>query len=324
MRCSGSIKILSGNSNPSLAKAIAEKLGTQLLAANIQRFNDGEIKVELLDTVRGCDVFIVQSTSAPANENLMELLILIDTVKRASAGRINVVMPYYGYARQDRKDKPRVPISAKLVANLLTSAGADRVIAMDLHCQQIQGFFDIPVDHLVGYPLFLDYYKKKFGDMSNVVAVAPDLGSAKKTVDFAEDLGASVALIDKKRDRANESRVVHFVGDVEGKIAIILDDMCDTGGTLVNAVDEVLSRGAKEVHVCCTHGVFSDKKDRSTIEFIENSNITEMVVLDTIAPKKLNTGKIKYLSVADDFAKAIVSIHNEKAVSESLCYNRYI
>jgi len=324
MRCSGSIKILSGNSNPELAKAIAQKLGAELLAANIQKFNDGEIKVELLDTVRGCDVFIVQSTSAPANDNLMELLILIDTVKRASAGRINVVMPYYGYARQDRKDKPRVPISAKLVANLLTSAGADRIIAMDLHCQQIQGFFDIPVDHLVGYPLFLDYYKNKFSDTSNLVVVAPDFGSSKKIADFAEDLGATVALIDKKRDRANESRVMHFVGEVEGKIAIILDDMCDTGGTLVNAVTEVLRRGALEVHVCCTHGVFSSKNDRSTIEFIEASNITEMVVLDTIAPKKLNTEKIKYLSVAEDFAKAIESVHNESAVSTALSYNRYV
>jgi len=320
MRCSGSIKILSGNSNPELAKFIAEKLGVKQLVANIQKFSDGEISVELSDTVRGHDVFIVQSTSAPANDNLMELLILIDTVKRASAGRINVVMPYYGYARQDRKDKPRVPISAKLVANMIMVAGANRLITMDLHCQQIQGFFDIPVDHLVGYPLFLNYYKDKFADADNLVVVGPDFGSAKKSDYFAEDLGASVALIDKKRARANESRVRHFVGEVEGKIAIILDDMCDTGGTLINAVDEVLHRGALEVHVCCTHGVLSG----SAIERIEKSNITEMVVLDTIAPKKLNTNKIKYLSVAEDFKNAIESVHNESTVSAALSYNRYV
>jgi len=324
MRCSGSIKILSGNSNIELAQSIAGKLNTELLKARVEKFSDGEIMVELLDTVRGCDVFIVQSTSNPVNDNLMELLILIDAVKRASAGRINVVMPYYGYARQDRKAKPRVPISAKLVANLITTAGADRLITMDLHCQQIQGFFDIPVDHLVGYPLFKEYYKGKFGDMSGIVVVAPDLGSSARSRYFADALGSSVAIVDKKRDKANESRVLDLIGDVRGKRAIIIDDMCDTGGSLVNAANAVLENGATEVHVCCTHGVFSNKGERKAIELLEGSDITEMIVLDTIEQKKLNTDKIKYLSVASYFAKTINNVHNELAVSEALSDNRYL
>jgi len=324
MRCSGSIKILSGNSNCELAQSIAEKLNTELLGAKIEKFSDGEIMVELLDTVRGCDVFIVQSTSTPVNDNLMELLIMIDAVKRASAGRINVVMPYYGYARQDRKAKPRVPISAKLVANLITTAGADRLITMDLHCQQIQGFFDIPVDHLVGYPLFKEYYMGKFGDMSDFVVVAPDLGSSARSRYFADALGSSVAIVDKKRDKANESRVLDLIGNVRGKRAIIIDDMCDTGGSLVNAANAVLENGATEVHVCCTHGVFSNKGDRNAIELLEGSSITEMVVLNTIAEKKLSTDKIKYLSVASYFAKTINNVHNELAVSEALSDNRYL
>jgi len=320
MRCSGNIKILSGNSNFGLARSIADKLGIELLDAKVEKFSDGEILVELLDSVRGCDVFIVQSTSTPVNDNLMELLILIDAVKRASAGRINVVMPYYGYARQDRKAKPRVPISAKLVANLITTAGADRLITMDLHCQQMQGFFDIPVDHLVGYPLFKEYYKNKFGDMSELVTVAPDLGSSARARYFADTIGSSVAIVDKKRDKTNESRVLALIGDVRGKKAIVIDDMVDTGGSLVNAVSAVLENGAAEVHVCCTHGVFS----KNAIQLIENSDIHEMIVLDTIAPKPLNTDKIKYLSVANYFAQTINSIHNELAVSEALTDNRYL
>ena len=320
MRCSGSIKILSGNSNPELAQSIANKLDLELLGARVEKFNDGEIMVELLDSVRGCDVFIVQSTSTPVNDNLMELLILIDAVKRASAGRVNVVMPYYGYARQDRKAKPRVPISAKLVANLITTAGADRLITMDLHCQQIQGFFDIPVDHLVGYPLFKEYYKDKFTNMSEFVVVAPDLGSSARARYFADTIGASVAIIDKVRDRKNESRVLDLIGDVRGKKAIITDDMVDTGGSLVNAAKAVLENGATDVRICCTHGVFS----KNAIELIESSDICEMIVLDTIAPKPLNTDKIKYLSVANYFAKTINTVHNEQAVSEAFIENRYL
>jgi len=324
MRCSGSIKILSGNSNPELAKSIANKLNVELLGAKVEKFSDGEIMVELLDTVRGCDVFIVQSTSTPVNDNLMELLILIDAVKRASAGRINVVMPYYGYARQDRKAKPRVPISAKLVANIIMTAGADRLITMDLHCQQIQGFFDIPVDHLVGYPLFKEYYRNKFGDTSELVVVSPDLGSSARSRYFADAIGSSVAIVDKKRDKANESRVLDLIGDVRGKRAVLIDDMCDTGGTLVNAANAILENGATEVHIACTHGIFSNKGSVNAIELIENSRITEMIVLDTIAPKKLNTDKIKYLSVSSYFAKTINNVHNELAVSEALSDNRYL
>ena len=312
MRCSGSIKILSGNSNPKLAQAIASILGQELLNATVEKFSDGEISVNIHESVRGCDIFIIQSTSGPVNDNLMELLILIDAMKRASAGRINVVMPYYGYARQDRKAKARDPISAKLVANLITTAGADRLITMDLHCQQLQGFFDIPVDHLVGGPIFKDYYERKFKDTRDLVVVAPDLGSSARSRYFADAIGSTVAIVDKKRDKKNESRVLDLIGDVKGKTAILIDDMVDTGGSIVNAANAVLENGAKEVHICCTHGVFS----RNAIQLIESSAICEMVVLDTIAPKEINTDKIKYLSVASNFAEAIDRVHNERSVSE--------
>ena len=312
MRCSGSIKIISGNSNRNLAESIASLLDVNLLEATIGQFSDGEISVDIYETVRGCDVYIIQSTSSPVNDHLMELLIIIDAMKRASAGRINVVMPYYGYARQDRKAKARDPISAKLVANLITTAGANRLITMDLHCPQLQGFFDIPVDHLVGLAIFKDYYEEKFKDSDDIVVVSPDLGSTVRARYLADVIGTTVAIVDKKRDRANESRVMNLIGDVKDKKAILIDDLVDTGGSIVNAANAVLENGAKEVHICCTHGVFS----KNAIELIENSKVCEMIVLDTIAQKQLNSDKIKYLSVADNFANAIRRIHDERPVSD--------
>jgi len=312
MRCSGSIKIISGNSNPELAQSISSLLGVNLVEADIGKFSDDEISVNIYETVRGCDVFIIQSTSRPANDHLMELLIIIDAMKRASAGRINVVMPYYGYARQDRKAKARDPISAKLVANLLTTAGANRLITMDFHCPQLQGFFDIPVDHLVGIHMFRDYYREKFKDSDNVVVVAPDLGSTTRARALSHAIGSPVAIVEKKREKPNESVVMNLIGDVKGKRAVLVDDIIDTGGSIINAANAVLDGGAKEVHICCTHGVFSGK----AIELIENSNVSEMIVLDTIAKRKLSTNKIKYLSTAKSFAWAIERIHREAPVSD--------
>jgi len=312
MRCSGSIKLISGNSNFGLSKSIASILGRTLVEADIEKFSDDEISVNIYESVRGCDLFIIQSTSKPANDHLMELLIIIDALKRASAGRINVVMPYYGYARQDRKAKARDPISAKLVANLITTAGADRLITMDLHCPQLQGFFDIPVDHLVGIPLFKDYYLEKFKKASDIVVVSPDLGSTTRARYLADALGSTVAIVDKVRDKPNESKVMNLIGDVKGKKAILIDDIIDTGGSIINAANAVLDSGAAEVNICCTHGVFS----KNAIELIEGSSVCELIVLDTIAPKKLNTDKIKYISVAKNFAEAIDRIHKEDPVSD--------
>ncbi|MCL2565232.1 MAG: ribose-phosphate pyrophosphokinase [Defluviitaleaceae bacterium] len=312
MRCSGKIKIISGNSNPKLAEAIASSLDEELVKATIGKFADGEISVNIHETVRGCDVFIIQSTSHPVNDHLMELLIIIDAMKRASAGRINVVMPYYGYARQDRKAKARDPISAKLVANLIDTAGADRLVTMDLHSPQLQGFFDIPVDHLVGLAIFKEYYENKFNGAGDIVVVAPDMGSTVRARYLADAIGSTVAIVDKKRDRANESKVMNLIGDVKGKKAVLIDDLVDTGGSIINAANAVLENGATEVHIGCTHGVFS----KNAIELIENSDVCEMIVLDTIAEKPLNTNKIIYLSAADNFANAIRRIHDERPVSD--------
>ena len=308
------VKLLSGNSHRELAESIAKILRVSLVDAEVKKFSDGEISVNVNESVRGSDIFIFQSTSSPVNDNLMELLIMIDAMKRASAGRINAVIPYYGYARQDRKTKARDPISAKLVANLITAAGADRVISMDLHCAQIQGFFDIPVDHLVGMTMFRDHYIKKFKDMSNVVVVSPDLGSTGRARHLADSIHSTVAIVDKKRDKPNESKVMNLIGDVKGKTAIMIDDMIDTGGSIVNAAEAIMEAGAKEVHVCCTHGVFSGK----ALERIKDSCIAELIVLDTIAPKNdaKNIEKIKYLSVAYEFAEAISRIHDGRSMSE--------
>ena len=311
--CYSGIKLLTGNSHSDLVDSIAKILRVTPIESEVTKFSDGEISVNIYESVRGSDVFIIQSTSSPVNDNLMELLILIDAMKRASAGRINAVIPYYGYARQDRKTKARDPISAKLVANLIAAAGADRVITMDLHCAQIQGFFDIPVDHLVGMTMFKNHYTKKFEDMSNVVVVSPDLGSTTRARQLADSIHSTVALVDKKRDKANESKVMNLIGDVKGKVAIMIDDMIDTGGSIVNAAEAVMNAGATEVHVCCTHGVFSGK----ALEKIEKSCIKEMVVLDTIAPKRDKViDKITYLPVAYEFAEAISRIHDGRPMND--------
>ena len=312
------IKVFTGNSHTELANEIAKILGVPMGASKVSTFSDGEISVDINETVRGADVFIVQPTSNPVNDNLMELLITIDAVKRASAGRINAVIPYYGYARQDRKAKARDPISAKLVADLITSAGADRVITMDLHCAQIQGFFDIPVDHLVGMPLLSKYYEQKFGiGAEDVVAVSPDLGSVTRTRAFAEGLNIPIAIVDKRRPRPNVSEIMNIIGDFKDKRVILYDDMIDTAGTITNAANALKEKGAKEVYACCTHGVLSG----AAIERIQNSVIEELVVLDTVplTGEKL-IPKIKQKSVAKVFADAIYRIHEGLPVSKIFEY----
>lgn len=308
------IKIFSCNANTDLAAAIAKNLGLNIGQSEVTHFSDGEISVKIDETIRGADVFIIQSTSQPVNDNLMELLIMIDAMKRASAGRITAVMPYYGYARQDRKARARDPISAKLVANLITTAGADRVLTMDLHCAQIQGFFDIPLDHLVGLPLLTNYYREKYGDdLNNFVAVSPDLGSVGRTRAFATKLEIPIAIIDKRRPKANVSEIMNIIGNVEGKKVILVDDMIDTAGTIANAANALKERGAIEVDACCTHAVLSGP----AIERIENSAISELLVLNTISlsPEK-KTNKIVDLSVAKIFAEAINRIHEGTSVSK--------
>lgn len=308
------IKIFSCNANTDLAAAIAKNLGLNIGQSEVTHFSDGEISVKIDETIRGADVFIIQSTSQPVNDNLMELLIMIDAMKRASAGRITAVMPYYGYARQDRKARARDPISAKLVANLITTAGADRVLTMDLHCAQIQGFFDIPLDHLVGVPLLTNYYREKYGDdLDNFVAVSPDLGSVGRTRAFATKLEIPIAIIDKRRPKANVSEIMNIIGNVEGKKVILVDDMIDTAGTIANAANALKERGAIEVDACCTHAVLSGP----AIERIENSTISELLVLNTISlsPEK-KISKIVDLSVAKIFAEAINRIHEGTSVSK--------
>ena len=314
----GDIVVFTGNSNLSLVDKICENLGIEKGACSVSTFSDGEISIDIGVSVRGKDVFVIQSTSSPVNDNLMELLILIDALKRASAGRINAVIPYYGYARQDRKAKARDPISAKLVADLITSAGADRVITMDLHCAQIQGFFDIPVDHLVGMPLLSKYYEQKFGiGAEDVVAVSPDLGSVTRTRAFAEGLNIPIAIVDKRRPRPNVSEIMNIIGDFKDKRVILYDDMIDTAGTITNAANALKEKGAKEVYACCTHGVLSG----AAIERIQNSVIEELVVLDTVplTGEKL-IPKIKQKSVAKVFADAIYRIHEGLPVSKIFEY----
>ncbi|MCQ4725483.1 ribose-phosphate diphosphokinase [Anaerotignum faecicola] len=308
------IKIFSCNANTDLAEAIAKNLGLSLGQSEVTKFSDGEISVKINETIRGADVFIIQSTSQPVNDNLMELLIMIDAMKRSSAGRITAVMPYYGYARQDRKARARDPISAKLVANLITTAGADRVLTMDLHCAQIQGFFDIPVDHLLGFPILTNFYREKYGDvLDDFVAVSPDLGSVGRTRNFATRLDIPIAIIDKRRPKANVSEIMNIIGSVEGKRVILIDDMIDTAGTITNAANALKERGAVEVDACCTHAVLSGP----AIERIENSAISELVVLNTISlPPEKKIGKIVELSVSKIFAEAINRIHEGTSVSK--------
>lgn len=308
------VKIFTCNSHPELARDIATILKTRVGDSEVSVFSDGEIAVNIYETVRGSDVFIVQSTSYPVNDHLMELLIMIDAFKRASAGRITAVMPYFGYARQDRKSKARDPISAKLVADLLTAAGADRVLTMDLHASQIQGFFNIPVDHLQGSPILAPYFMDKFKgvDVDELVVVSPDLGSVTRARNFANRLNARLAIIDKRRPKANVAEVMNIIGDIQGKTAILVDDMIDTAGTITQGANALVERGAKEVYACCTHGVLSGP----AIERIEKSAIKELIVLDTIpltAEKKID--KIKSLSVAPVFAEAIARIYGDISVS---------
>ena len=308
------IKVFTGNSNESLAREVADILGVNLGEATVSRFSDGEISVNISETVRGCDVFIVQSTSNPVNDNLMELLIMIDAFKRASAGRINAVIPYYGYARQDRKVKSRDPITAKLVADLITAAGADRVLTMDLHAAQIQGYFNIPVDHLLGSPMLADYFiKKGFADRDDVVVVSPDLGSVTRARKFADRLQAPIAIIDKRRPKANVSEIMNIIGDIEGKVCILVDDMIDTAGTITNAANSLKKLGAKNVYACCTHGVLSGP----AFERINESAIEELVMLNTIAfpESKENVSKFKSLSVAPLLADAVKRIYDDKPLS---------
>ena len=309
------IKIFSGNSNPELAKAICAKLGLPLGSSETKTFSDGESSVSIYETVRGSDVFVIQSTCMPVNDNLMDLLIMIDALKRASAGRITAVIPYFGYARQDRKTKPRDPISAKLVANLITRAGADRVLTMDLHANQIQGFFDIPVDNLLGAPLFVDYFHEKFADVHDeTIIVSPDVGSVARVRAFAQKMDMPMAIVDKRRQKANSSEVMNIIGDVRDKHVILLDDMVDTGGSLCHAAEALVTiGGARDVVAAASHGVLSGP----AIQRIEESCIKELFFLNTIPASEdaLKCSKIKYVHVADVFAEAISRIFNETSVS---------
>ena len=305
------IKIFTANSNPKVAAEIARELGKPLGQSEVVTFSDGEISVSIKESVRGSDVFVVQSTSTPVNDNMMELLIMIDAFKRASAGRITAVIPYMGYARQDRKAKARDPISAKLVADLLTVAGADRVLSMDLHCAQIQGFFNIPVDHLLGVPILVPYFIEKFKDIrDNTVVVSPDLGSVTRARNFAARFDAPLAIVDKRRQKANVCEVMNIIGDVKDKDVILVDDMIDTAGTLCNAAKAIMEKGgAKSVTACATHGVLSGP----AIQRIKDSVIKEVVLLDTIpVPKEKMIDKFTILPVAPTFAEAIARIYNDK------------
>ncbi|MEK7683694.1 MAG: ribose-phosphate pyrophosphokinase [Nitrospirota bacterium] len=306
-----SIKLLTGNSNRKLANEVAEYLGIPVCDTLITTFSDGEIMVQINENVRGSDIFAIQSTCTPVNDNIVELLLLIDALKRASAGRITAVIPYYGYARQDRKVQPRVPISSKLVADLITVAGANRVLTVDLHAGQIQGFFNIPVDHLYASPVILDYIKKC--NIKDIVIVSPDAGGVERARAFAKRLSASLAIIDKRRERENESQVMNVIGDVKGKNTIILDDMIDTAGTIAQAASALKEKGAKKVLAACTHAVLSGP----AIDRINSSVIEELIVTNTIKldSKQEKCKKLTVLSIAPLLAEAIKRIHEESSIS---------
>ena len=309
------IKIFSGNSNPALAQAIADSIGVPLGNCKISTFSDGEISVSIEESVRGCDVFVVQSTCSPVNNHLMEMLIMIDALRRASAGRITAVIPYFGYGRQDRKTKARDPISAKLVANLIEKAGADRVLTMDLHAPQIQGFFDIPVDNLLGTSVLLPYFEKMVGESNpDYIVVSPDFGSVTRARKFAEKLKLPLAIIDKRRQQANVSEVMNIIGSVEGKKVILVDDMIDTAGTLCHGAEALVTKGgATKVIACASHGVLSGK----AIKNISESAISKIYILDTIPlPEEKQIDKISVLPVADMFGQAIRRIYQDDSVSE--------
>jgi len=310
-----SLKIFAGNSNEELAKEICKYLDVPLGEANISRFPDGEIKVKIEESVRGQDVFIIQSTCPPTNENLMELLIMIDALRRASAGRITAVIPYYGYARQERKTRPREPITAKLVANLLVSAGANRILTMDLHAGQIQGFFDIPVDQLEAVTILSEYFKEK--DLDKVVVVSPDVGGTARAREFAGRLKKPIAIIDKYRSSFDDVEIMHIVGDVKGKITILVDDIIDTASSVIRGSQALLNAGAKEVFICATHPVFANPAKERLKKSLQDSLFKEVVVTNTIPiDNEKNLAGIKVLSVAEIFAEAIGRIHNNLSVSE--------
>ncbi len=301
------LKVFSGRSNLPLAKHIAGEIGIKLGRCDIKTFSDGEIWVKYSDNIRGCDVFIIQSTNPPA-ENLMELLIMIDAARRASARRVAAVIPYFGYARQDRKDQPRVSITAKLVANLITTAGADRVITMDLHAPQIQGFFDIPVDHLYSSAILVSHFKRK--RLSNLAVASPDVGGIKMARAYAKRLEADLIVIDKRRPRQNEAEVMNIIGDVRGKNILVIDDLIDTGGTLYNAVEALTKAGAADIYAACTHPVFSGK----AMQRVENSDLKKVLVTDTL-PLKNHCSKIETESVARIFAEAIKRTFKYQSIS---------
>ncbi len=318
MHAYDNIKVFCGNSNPEFAQTVCNELWIPMGKCTVKTFADGEASVSLEETVRGADVFLIQSTCKPVNDNLMELLVMIDACRRASAGRVTAVIPYFGYARQDRKAKSRDPISAKLVANMITAAGAQRVLTMDLHAAQIQGFFDLPLDHLLGAPSFVDYYMKKFPeeqfDHSDFCVVSPDVGSVARARNFAQKMHMGLAIVDKRRQKANECEVMNVIGDVAGKTCILYDDMVDTAGSLCNAAKALVEvGGAKEVYACATHGVLSGP----AYDRIEESVIKEMLFLNTI-PEVGNTPshKIKFLDVAPIFARAIEHIHGGTSIAD--------
>jgi len=315
LKTGNDLKVFCGTSNKKLALDICKIMNIKLGEAEVKTFADGEVSVSLYETVRGSDVFIIQSTCKPVNDSLMELLVMIDACKRASAGRINAVIPYYGYARQDRKAKARDPISAKLVADLLTAAGANRVLTMDLHAPQIQGFFNIPVDHLYGNPVFVDYYAKKFGSKAEeMVVVSPDVGSVARARIFAQKLHMNLAIVDKRRQKANQCEVMNVIGDVEGKECILFDDMVDTAGSLCNAAKALIEvGGAKKVYACASHGVLSGP----ALERIMESPIEELALLDTIPDSSSDKcSKLKYLTVAPMFAEAIERVYHDISISK--------
>ena len=307
------LKLFAGNSNKELAEKMADYLGIALGDAEVYNFSDGETFININENVRGCDIFLMQSTSNPVDKNLMELLIMIDAMKRASANRITAVVPYYGYARQDRKTASRVPITAKLVADIITTAGADRVLSMDLHAGQIQGFFNIPVDHLYAAPVLLEYIKEKNYEPADIVVVSPDAGAVERSRSFAKHLGANLAIIDKRRIKANVAEIMNVIGDVKNKIAIMLDDMIDTAGTITQGAVALSNNGASEVIAMATHGVLSGE----AMGKIDNSPIKELIITDTINQKNRQglSSKIKILSVANILGEAVKRIHDEDSVS---------
>ncbi|MHB1630512.1 MAG: ribose-phosphate diphosphokinase [Bacilli bacterium] len=305
------LKLFTGNANPALAKEVACAIGIDLGRCQIDRFRDGEVQIKLGESVRGCSVFVVQPTSAPVNEHLMELLITVDALKRASAASINVVLPYYGYARQDRKARARDPITAKLIADLIQTAGASRVICMDLHAGQIQGFFNIPLDHLFGLPILGHYLQKK--QLQDIVVVSPDLGGVTRARQLAERLGANIAIIDKRRPEPNVAEVMNIIGDIEGRTAVLIDDMIDTAGTITLAAETLIDRGAREVYACCTHPVLSPP----AAQRLAASPIKEVVVTNTIALRDdQRMDKLVVLSVAEIIAEAILRVHEMRSISE--------